>query len=116
MKTYLRKLKPFLSPISLATKCPIHDWNTGILSLSEDYIYLTETGCKILSAVPINSESLLLNLTACHAEGVPMPDERAKLTRIDDKKTLQYLPNDDGNLNRSGKVFELTPCTREVRD
>jgi len=115
-KTETLSLSNFIGDYSVFGECPKHDWNTGILSLSEDYISLTETGCKILSAVPIDSESLLLNLTACHAEGDAMPDERAKLTKIGDKKTLQYLPNDDGNLNRSGKVFELTPCTREVRD
>jgi len=115
-KTETLSLSNFIGDYSVFGECPKHDWNTGILSLSEDYISLTETGCKIASAAPIDSETLLLNLTDCHAEGESMADEKAKLTKVGNRKTLQYLPNDDGKLNRSGKVFELTPCTGEARD
>ena len=103
----------FIGDYSVYGTCPQYDWNTGILTISEDYISITETGCKISTATASTANVLILDLTACHAEGEPMPDERTKLTMTDGLKTLQYLPNADGIQSGDGRVFQLTPCSRD---
>lgn len=78
---------------------------------------MTETGCKIEKVTNTPSlNNLILELKACHAEGEPTPDERAKLTVVNGVKTLQYLLNADGIQNGDGRVFELTPCTRGAKE
>ena len=109
-------LETFKGDYSVFGECPVHDWNTGILSISDDYISITETGCEIASVSKFSYSSLLLELKNCHAEGDAVPDEKAKLAISGNTKTLQYLPNDDGVLSGDGRVFELTPCERAARE
>ena len=78
---------------------------------------MTETGCQIKQVIQEPSiNSLLLELEACHAEGEPVPNERARLSISNGIKTLQYLPNKDGVLLGDGRVFKLTPCTPNIEE
>ena len=117
LETSKLSLADFVGEFSVYEKCPNHDWNTGILRVSQDYISITETGCKVAKVTKgLDANSLLLDLTVCHAEGEPMPDERAKLTMIEGERTLQYLPNADGIQSGDGRIFKLTPCSRDTKE
>ena len=110
-------LEDFIGVYSVYGACPKYDWNTVILGISQDYISMTETGCQIKQVIQEPSiNSLLLELEACHAEGEPVPNERARLSISNGIKTLQYLPNKDGVLLGDGRVFKLTPCTPNIEE
>ena len=110
-------LEDFIGVYSVYGECPTYDWNTGILDISDGYIGITETACKIENETAgDDGVSLFLELGDCTAYGDPQPDERAKFTLKDNLKTLQYLPNKDGVLRGDGRVFNLTPCTPNIEE
>lgn len=108
-------ISDFVGVYSVYGECPIHDWNTGILDVSKDYIGITETACRInKETAGEDGVSLFLELGDCTAYGEPQPDERAKFTQEDNVKSLKYLPNKDGILRGDGRVFNLTPCQKDA--
>jgi len=110
-------IEDFIGGFSVYGTCPQYDWNTGVLRISQDYISMTETGCQIKQVIQEPStNSLLLELHVCHAEGEPVPDERARLSTSNGIKTLQYLPNANGVLLGDGRVFKLTSCTPNIKE